>query len=72
MDQKFNTTLIISGTFIIVAAIIGYTIQVNAMTTAFAAGFSGNINLSTIPFYVSNSIGGFMVLLGITISCKKT
>ncbi|WP_147302682.1 hypothetical protein [Thalassotalea euphylliae] len=71
MDSKIVIALIVSGAIIIIAASVGYTMQVNAMTSAFAAGFQGNINLTVTPFFMTSAIGGFLSLVGVALSFKQ-
>ncbi|MBW4967993.1 hypothetical protein KZZ04_16700 [Pseudoalteromonas sp. CR1] len=65
MDYKINISLIVAGALIVIAATLGYTIQVSSMMSVLASGYAGSIDLNTVPFFVSSGIGAFITLLGI-------
>ncbi|WP_068547888.1 hypothetical protein [Thalassotalea crassostreae] len=65
MDYKINISLIVAGALIVIAATLGYTIQVSSMMSVLASGYAGSIDINTVPFFVSSGIGGFITLLGI-------
>lgn len=64
MDSKINLSLICFGAIILITVLITHSIEIHAMNTALASGFSGNINIGMGLFYYVATIGAAMIGVG--------